>query len=131
MPIILSTGPLQLIQRKSLALPVVLMSLWLLPTMALASGQFVVTTTAMMSVPVSTMARPDAGVESGIDAPAIDSQELARQHGRGATSKTAKGTNSLAVILWDERGGKGGQTTRVSLTGTGNVQSSTVRVNRR
>lgn len=62
----------------------------------------------------------------GIDATAVDSRELSKQHGKGNVRPGATGTQNTAVILWDERGSQGGQTTRVSMTGTGNVQSSTV-----
>lgn len=62
----------------------------------------------------------------GVDAEALDSGELSKQHGKGTTRPGAAGTHNVAVILWDERGSQGGQTTRVSMTGAGNIQSSTV-----
>jgi hypothetical protein len=72
-----------------------------------------------------TLAIPEADA-TGIHARAIGREELSRQHGKGATQPAANGTRGVAVILWDERGATGGQTTRVSMTGTGNVQNTSL-----
>lgn len=80
---------------------------------------------ALMLAHATSVPRLEPGA-LGIDAAAVDSRELSKQHGKGATRPGATGTHNVAVILWDERGSQGGQTTRVSMTGTGNVQSSTV-----
>lgn len=113
------------------AVVIVLASLWLAPISAHAGGGPTATIAeAMMVAHAASVVHPESDA-IGVSAPTVDRHELSKQHGKGSTGPAAKGTNSVAVILWDERGSSGGQTNRVSVTGSGNVQSTTVSVSLR
>lgn len=103
--------------------------LWLAPIGVHAGGRAAATAEALMAAHAAAV--PPEFDTIGVSAPTVDRHELSRQHGKSATGPAVKGTGGVAVILWDERGSQGGQTTHVSMTGSGNVQSTTVSVSLR
>ena len=117
-------------QCPGLSVALIMVCLWLAPISAHAGGRAAVTAEALMAAHAACVAHPEFDA-IGVSAPTVDRHELSKQHGKGSTGPAAKGTSGVAVILWDERGSSGGQTTRVSVTGSGNVQSTTVSVSLR
>lgn len=99
-----------------------------------AAGEWLVassTQAAFTPVPVSFEESLPDYLPTQSPSDALDDERLEAVRGMGSEAGEAVPTTNTAVILWDEPGRRGqGRSVQVQDTGTGNVQTTTLRLNR-